>query len=133
MKIHCQPRLSTSRPPAIGPTSTATPAAAPPQLIARPRWSAGKVRVITAMVCGDSTDAPSPCTTRATTSPAIEPVSPHHSEATVEHGEADQVAALGAVSGRRAGPVISSGLRVGEQVGAGDPDDGVDVRAERPP
>src|SRR5215211_6367033 len=75
-KIHCQPKPSTSRPPTIGPTSTATPAPAPQG--------------------GDGED-----------------------------GEADQVHALGAEA-----VAEPSGdqqrHRVGEQVGAGDPDDGVD-------
>jgi hypothetical protein len=107
-KIHSQPRLSTSKPPRIGPTSTATPAAAPQRLIARPRWCAGKVRVITAMVCGDITDAPSPCTTRATTSPAIEPVNPHHREARVNTASPMRYMRLGPYRSPSR-PVISSG------------------------
>ena len=55
----------------------------PRGLIARPRDSAGNVRVITAMVCGIITDAPRPCTTRAAMSPPIVPVKPHHNEASV--------------------------------------------------
>ena len=108
MKIHCQPRLSTSRPPAIGPTSTATPATAPHRLIARPRWCAGNVRVITAMVCGDIIEAPSPCTTRATISPPIDPVSPHHREAAVKTARPIRYIRLGP-NRSPSRPVISSG------------------------
>ncbi len=83
-KIHSQPRASTSSPPAIGPTSAATPAVAPHRAIARPRLAAGKIRVITAIVCGVIIDAPSPCTTRARISISMLPVSPHQSEAIVK-------------------------------------------------
>ena len=82
-KIHCQPGPSTSRPPRSGPTSVATPAVAPQSDMACPRCPAGNVRVMTAMVCGVIIEAPRPCTIRATTSPVIVPVSPHHSEAAV--------------------------------------------------
>ena len=82
-KIHSQPSASTSTPPRIGPTSVATPATAPHRLIARPRDSAGNVRVITAMVWGIITDAPRPWTTLARMSPPMLPVRPHHSEASV--------------------------------------------------
>ena len=82
-KIHSQPSPSTSTPPRIGPTSVATPATAPHRLIARPRDSAGNVRVITAMVCGIITEAPRPCTTRAAMRPPIVLVRPHHSDARV--------------------------------------------------
>ena len=82
-KIHCQPGPSTSRPPRSGPTSVATPAVAPQSDMAWPRWSAGKVRVMTAMVCGVIIEAPRPWTTRATTSQVIVPVSPHQSDAAV--------------------------------------------------
>ena len=51
-KIHSQPSASTSTPPRIGPTSVATPAVAPHSAIASPRRSAGKIRVMTAIVCG---------------------------------------------------------------------------------
>ena len=61
----------------------ATPATAPHRLIARPRDSAGNVRVITAMVCGIITAAPRPCTTRAAMRPPIVLVKPHHSDARV--------------------------------------------------
>src|SRR3546814_3382369 len=43
-KIHSQPRPSTSRPPASGPTSVATPAVAPHRPIAAPRLFGGNVR-----------------------------------------------------------------------------------------
>ena len=64
-KIHSQPRPSTSTPPRIGPTSVATPAVAPQMPIAAPRRSGGKIRVMTAMVCGVISAAPRPWTTRA--------------------------------------------------------------------
>ena len=67
-KIHSQPSESTSTPPRIGPTSVATPAVAPHRAIAEPRRSTGKMRVITAMVCGVTIAAPRPCNTRAATS-----------------------------------------------------------------
>ena len=82
-KIHCQPSPSTSRPPASGPTSVATPAVAPHTLIATPRRSAGKMRVIVDSVCGVSRAAPTPCTTRAMISMPMLSASPHHSDATV--------------------------------------------------
>ena len=83
-KIHCQPRLSTSTPPANGPTNVATPAVAPHTLIATPRRWAGKILVIADRVCGVSRPAPSPCTTRAVMSIPMEPDSPHHSDAAVK-------------------------------------------------
>ena len=83
-KIHCQPRLSTSTPPASGPTRVATPAVAPHTLIATPRRSGGKIRVIVDRVCGVSSAAPTPWTTRAAISVSMDPASPHHSEAAVK-------------------------------------------------
>ncbi|GAA2087212.1 hypothetical protein GCM10009725_23930 [Aeromicrobium tamlense] len=80
MKIHSQPALSTSTPPRTGPTSVATPAVAPHSAIARPRLAGGKVRVMTAIVCGVIIEAPRPCTTRAMISHSTESVRPHHSE-----------------------------------------------------
>ena len=82
-KIHCQPSRSTSTPPASGPTSVATPAVAPHTLIATPRRSAGKIRVIADSVCGVSRAAPTPCTTRAAISISMLSASPHHSDAAV--------------------------------------------------
>ena len=82
-KIHCQPSRSTSTPPARGPTRVATPAVAPHTLIATPRRSAGKIRVIVDNVCGVSSAAPIPCTTRAAISMSMLPASPHHSDAAV--------------------------------------------------
>ena len=82
-KIHSQPSPSTSAPPASGPTRLATPAVAPHTLTATPRRCAGKIRVIVDRVCGVSTPAPTPCTTRAVISIAALPDSPHHTEATV--------------------------------------------------
>ena len=84
MKIHCQPSPSTSTPPASGPTSVATPAVAPHTLSATPRRSAGKIRVIVDSVCGVSSAAPTPCTTRAAMSISMLPDSPHHSDAAVK-------------------------------------------------
>ena len=83
MKIHCQPRESTSTPPASGPTRVATPAVAPHTLIATPRRCGGKMRVMVDRVCGVSSAAPMPCRTRAAISIPIDPDRPHHSEATV--------------------------------------------------
>ena len=59
-KIHCHPSPSTRTPPASGPTKVATPAVAPHTLIATPRRSAGKMRVIVDRVCGVSSAAPTP-------------------------------------------------------------------------
>ena len=61
----------------------ATPAVAPHRAMACPREAAGKVRVMTAMVCGVSIEAPKPWTIRAAMSMPIESVSPHHSDAAV--------------------------------------------------
>ena len=83
-KIHAQPSASTSTPPASGPTSVATPAVAPQTLIATPRRSAGKMRVIVDSVCGVSSPAPMPCTTRAAISISMVPDRPHHSDAAVK-------------------------------------------------
>jgi hypothetical protein len=82
-KIHCHPKWSTSTPPASGPTSVATPAVAPHTLIATPRRSGGKIRVIVDSVCGVSRAAPMPCTTRAAISIPMLPARPHHSDAAV--------------------------------------------------
>ncbi len=82
-KIHCQPSPSTRTPPASGPTKVATPAVAPHTLIATPRRSAGKIRVIVDRVCGVSSAAPMPCTTRAAMSMPMVPDRPHHSDAAV--------------------------------------------------
>ena len=87
-KIHSHPATSTSTPPRIGPTSVATPAVAPHRLIAEPRLSRGKIRVITAIVCGARAAAPKPWSTRAATSIQMlcesSKASPHHSEARVK-------------------------------------------------
>ena len=86
-KIHSQPATSTSTPPRIGPTSVATPAVAPHRLIAEPRLSRGKMRVITAIVCGVISAAPKPWSTRAAISIQMRgelKASPHHSEARVK-------------------------------------------------
>ncbi len=82
-KIHCQPRPPTSTPPAIGPTSVATPAVAPHTLIATPRRSAGKIRVIIDNVWGVSNAAPMPWATLAAISISMLPARPHHSDPAV--------------------------------------------------
>ncbi len=83
-KIHCQSNWSMSTPPTSGPASVATPTAAPRMLVARPRCSAGKMRVIIDRTCGVSNAAPTPWTTRAATSIWVEPDSPHHNDAAVK-------------------------------------------------
>ena len=83
-KIHSQPSPSTSRPPASGPTSIATPEVAPQRPIAAPRWFGGKVRVMTAIVCGVMRDAPKPCTARNTMSISSVDDSPQPREARVK-------------------------------------------------
>ncbi|CAH0134567.1 hypothetical protein SRABI128_00157 [Microbacterium sp. Bi128] len=83
-KIHSHPRPSTSRPPASGPTRVATPAVAPHSPMAAPRRWGGKVRVMTAMVCGVMSAAPSPCTARAMMSTSSDEARPHASEARVK-------------------------------------------------
>ncbi|SLH57533.1 Uncharacterised protein [Mycobacteroides abscessus subsp. abscessus] len=83
MKIHSQLRPSTSTPPRIGPTRVARPATPPQSPIAAPRLSGGKVRVITAIVCGVISAAPRPCTARAAISISMLFDMPHHSEAAV--------------------------------------------------
>ena len=83
-KIHSHPRVSTSTPPRTGPTSVATPATAPHRPMACPRDCGGKRRVITDIVCGLMSAAPRPWTTRATMSPVMVPVSPHHRDARVK-------------------------------------------------
>ncbi len=83
-KIHSQPSASTRMPPRIGPTRVATPAVAPHSAIAWPRLSAGKIRVITDIVCGVRIPAPRPCSTRAAISISMLVVRPHHSEASVK-------------------------------------------------
>lgn len=83
-KIQRQSRVSMRMPPRMGPTRVAMPAVAPHRAIAPPRRVAGKMRVITAMVCGVISEAPRPCTTRAATSPPSEPTRPQASEARVK-------------------------------------------------
>ena len=82
-KIHSQPRPSTSPPPASGPISVATPATVPQTPIAAPRLFSGKILVISAIVCGVISAAPTPCRPRARMSISIEPANPHHTLATV--------------------------------------------------
>ena len=83
-KIQPQPRVSTSTPPRIGPTSEATPAVAPQMLMATPRAFGGNISVIRDMVCGVISDAPKPCTTRAVISDSTFGARPHHREASVK-------------------------------------------------
>ena len=89
-KIHSQPRPSTRTPPRIGPTSVATPAVAPQMPMAAPRRSGGKIRVMTAMVCGVIMAAPRPCSTRAMMRVSMSPDRPHHSEARVKTTRPDR-------------------------------------------
>ncbi len=93
-KIHSQPRVSTSTPPRIGPTSVATPAAAPHSAIAEPRRSIGKMRVMTAIVCGVIIDAPRPWATRAAISPSMRGGQPARQRGEGEDREADEVEVL---------------------------------------
>jgi hypothetical protein len=59
--------------------------ATPPQIpSAAPRLLAGKVAMITAMVCGSSSAAPSPCTARAAMSSAAVCETPDAAEARVK-------------------------------------------------
>ena len=67
-----------------GPTSVATPAVAPHRPIAAPRRFGGKVRVMTAIVCGVMSAAPRPCTARATISSSSVDDRPQPSEARVK-------------------------------------------------
>ncbi len=83
-KIHSQPNASVSRPPSSGPTSIATPAVAPHSDIAWARCFGGNSRVITAIVCGDISAAPRPCTTRQVISEAAASDRPQASEARVK-------------------------------------------------
>ena len=77
---------------------------------------------MTAIVCGVISAAPRPCTTRATMSRSTSPDRPHHSEASVKTDEPDEVEVLRAEAvAEPAGDQQRHG--VGEQVGAGDPDD----------
>ncbi len=83
-KIHSQPSASTRMPPRIGPTRSATPAVVPQSAIALPRSWAGKIRVMTAIVCGVSIEAPMPWRTRAAISISMLVVRPHHRDASVK-------------------------------------------------
>ncbi len=107
-KIHSQPRASTSTPPASGPTRVATPAVAPHSPMALPREAGGKVRVITAMVCGVIIAAPSPWNTRARISWPMSWVSPHQPEETVNTVSPTRYSVLGPTRSPSR-PVISSG------------------------
>ena len=130
-KIHSQPSASTRTPPRIGPTSVATPAVAPHSAIAWPRRSAGKIRVMIAIVCGVIIAAPRPWTTRATISISMVPVSPHHSDASVKTVRPMQVEVLRAEAVTEpAGDQHRHGVR--QQVGAGHPDDAVHVGVRGP-
>ena len=128
-KIHSQPRPSTSTPPRIGPTRVATPAVAPQMPMAAPRRSGGKIRVMTAMVCGVIMAAPRPWTTRAAMSVCDVAGEPAPQRGQGEDHESGQVELLRAEAvAEPAGDQQRHG--VGEQVGAGHPDHRVDVGVE---
>ena len=103
-----------------------------PRRSSRHRGAArGNIRVITAIVCGVSSAAPTPCTTRAATSMLDAAGQPAPQRRGGEHRQPDQVHVLGPE------PVTQPAgdqqrHRVGQQVGAGHPDDrvvvGVQVR-----
>ena len=80
-KIQRQLSSSINTPPASGPVSEAIPAAAPHRPIAAPRCAGGNICVISAIVCGVSSAAPSPCTTRAMISMLNDGANPHASDA----------------------------------------------------
>ena len=125
-KIHSQPRPSTRTPPRIGPTSVAMPAVAPQMPMAAPRRSGGKIRVMTAMVCGVIMAAPRPWSTRASDERLDVAGEPAPQRGQGEDHQAGQVELLGAEPvAQPAGDQQRHG--VGQQVGAGDPDHGVDV------
>lgn len=107
-KIHSQPNASVSTPPSNGPTRVATPATVPHTPIAAPRFSAGKMRVISAIVCGVMRAAPTPCRPRAAISSPIDDDRPHQRLAAVKTARPSWYIVLGPnLSPRR--PVISSG------------------------
>ena len=107
-KIHSQPPTSTSTPPRIGPTRVATPAVAPHSAIAWPRRSAGKIRVMTAIVCGVIIAAPTPWTTRAAISISIVPLSAAPERGGREDRQAGEVDPLRPEAVAQA-PMISTG------------------------
>ena len=82
-KIHRQPAVPRSTPPSTGPASIPTPAVAPQTLIAAPWRCGGKVLVIDVRICGVSSAAPMPWTTRAQISVPTEVDRPHHTDAAV--------------------------------------------------
>ena len=53
------------KPPRVGPATVATPATAPQMPNAAPRFSDGKIIVMTDSVCGVSSAPPTPCAIRA--------------------------------------------------------------------
>ena len=128
-KIHCHPSRSTSTPPASGTDQCRDPRGGTTRSSRAPRRSAGKIRVMVDSVCGVSRAAPMPCTTRAAISIPMLPCRLHHSDAAVEHRQAQQVEILRPepVAER---PATSSGTAVPEQVGTGHPDDGVVAGAQ---
>ena len=128
-KIHCQPRPPTRTPPASGPTNVATPAVAPHTLIATPRRSGGKSRVIVDRVCGVSNAAPSPWTTRAAISTLDAACQAAAQRGEGEHRQADQVEVPGPEAVTQ--PTRQQQRHgVGEQVCARHPDDRVVVGVE---
>ena len=70
-------------PPSVGPEIAASPATAPQMPNAAPRFSAGKMCVMSDRVCGVSSAPPTPCATRAPISQPGEPARPHAAEASV--------------------------------------------------
>ena len=130
-KIHSQPSASTSTPPRIGPTSVATPAVAPHSAIAWPRRSAGKIRVMIAIVCGVIIEAPRPWNDPGDDQPLDRAGQPAPQRGEREDRQPEQVEPLGAEPvAEPAGDQHRHG--VGQQVGAGHPDDVVHVGVRGP-
>ncbi len=107
-KIQRHPARSTRIPPSSGPTRVAIPAVAPQMPRAVPRVATGNIRVITVIVCGDISAAPSPCTTRATTRAVMSWAKPHHRDAPVKTASPHRYTVRGP-SRSPSRPVISSG------------------------
>ena len=74
--------MSTSAPPASGPTTVETPLQAVHVPIARPRSSSGKTAMIVASVLGTSSAPAAPCTMRAATSSSAVGATAHISDVT---------------------------------------------------
>ncbi len=82
-KIHYQPSAWTNTPPANGPTKVATPPVAVQMANATPRRCGSNIRLMIDNVCGNSSEAPRPCTARAVISIPMLPDNPHHNDAAV--------------------------------------------------